>query len=144
MAEGKRKRKPLSAKELANLTPIKKGQVLNPRGANAHMPALLKRMTQEEMAAVGGMIIGSSPQALREVIKDPTSSALKVLFAKVMLKGLRDESLPDALFNRAIGKVPDQLAVSGMTGGPSIHVTIPSNGREAPKDVTPEGEKGEQ
>lgn len=120
----------VTKKQLANLRPIKKGQVLNPLGAGAHDPELraLKRLTAHEVAEIGSMIVQRNLPALQQIIKeskdlDSKHSALKVWMATIAIKGISkgDSHALDTLLNRITGRVKEKIELTGADGGPVLH-----------------------
>ncbi len=98
----------------------KKGQSGNPKGGLAHDPALkkLKRLTKDEMIEIGSMVVKGSVASLRAIAKDPNESALKCMMAAVAVRTIvkGDPKALDALLNRLIGKVKDEVHVSNPDG----------------------------
>jgi hypothetical protein len=101
---------------------IKKGQVLNPRGAGAHssLSKAVKRLTAGQIAELGAHIVTSNLEGLQKVAKDPASSTLQVWIATVAIKGVKtgDMSRLDQLLNRLVGRVKETIELSGEGGGP--------------------------
>jgi len=125
----------INPKSLKNLKPLKKGQVLNPDGARTHNKALqeVRRLTKEELAEVGSLIIRHNIDELRAIAKNPKTTVLKAMCAALAIRVISrgDPSAYDALLNRLVGKVPEKINMTGATG-PQVTITLPSNGREAP------------
>lgn len=119
-------------KQLANLTPIKKGQVLNPLGGAAHSPAvkLIRRLTAAEVAELGTLLLTRNIEKLRDIDFDadnnPDSkhSALKAMIAKSCIVAYRkgDFGTVDAILNRLIGKVKEkvELTTPGLPGAEEL------------------------
>jgi len=92
---------------------FQKGQSGNPRGAAAHNPALkaVRRMTQDDVAAIGQMIVEGNLAALQAVKDDSSASVLKVWFASVAVKAISrgDAVALNAILDRIVGKTKNQL-----------------------------------
>lgn len=116
-------------------TRFKKGQSGNPGGKIPDSPELkrLKNLTREELANIGNLVIAGDLKAIKKIKDNPNSPALRAMIASVALRviGKGDMHSLDILLNRLVGKVKDELEVSGSTG-PLIQLSMPSNGREAP------------
>lgn len=124
---------PVNPKSLKNLRPIKKGQVLNPKGGQAHDPhlKLIKMLTQKELAEIGNLVIKNNLDALKAIAKDKNATVIKVMLAAVAVKVIEkgDMHALDILLNRLVGKVKEQVEHLGNVA-PQVVVTLPSNGRE--------------
>ena len=92
-----------------------KGQVANPLGAGAHNKDVkaIKSLTREQLAEIGSHIVMGNVEKLREIIRDQESSALKVLICSAIIKGIQSGNfmVMDAILNRVVGKVKDELEV---------------------------------
>lgn len=124
----------VTKKQLANLRPIKKGEVRNPLGGKAHNPEKkkLKKLTEAQVVEIGTLVVAKNASALREIVADaigskersanPNSkhSALKVWMASVALKSIvkGDAHGVDIILNRIIGKPKQKIEVAGEDGGP--------------------------
>lgn len=108
-----------TAKQLANLKNIKKGQVLNPEGGRAHNPELraIKRMTAVEVAEMGSLVLKNDIDSLKKIAKEPGASVLKVMIAAVAVKVIEkgDAHALDILLNRLVGKVKENIEISSIT-----------------------------
>lgn len=121
VARIKRKRKPLSEKELANLRKVKPGQVINPLGINTSAVSReVKRLTQQQIEEIGGTLLHGSMADIEALAKDPNASALQSLLASVVSKAKNngDVSTLEILLNRMAGKVPEHRIITGAGGGP--------------------------
>jgi hypothetical protein len=111
----------------------KKGESGNPRGRPPDDFGLraIKMLTQEELATVANLILKNNVDALKAIGKDENSSVLKTMVAAVAVKIISNGDMHalDTLLNRLIGKVKDQINVTGVEA-PQVILTIPSNGRE--------------
>lgn len=116
----------------------KKGESGNPSGRPKDPPGLkrLKNLSREELVEVGNLVIKGNLDALRLVARDKDATALKTMIAAVCVKVIErgDMQSLDILLNRLIGKVKDEVEVSGANGEPLIALTMPANGREAPPE----------
>lgn len=96
---------------------IQKGQVLNPRGAAAHDPLVreIKKMTKESVAEMLQAILHATPD---EVIDYQPKTLLEdwVLKGIIVAKRKGDLAPLNALLDRIIGKVKDNVAVEGDVG----------------------------
>lgn len=126
----KKKKKPLPHR-------FKKGEPsMNPDGGRKHDHVMkrIKLLTRQELATVCNLVLQGNIEQLEEICEDREySSALKVLVASIVKRGVRDGNFGafDALLNRLLGKVPDRMDLNHLnSGGPTIVVTLPSNGRE--------------
>lgn len=109
-------------------TRFKKGVSGNPTGSKpqSQIATAIKRLTAAEVAEIGTIIVSKNIPKLREILRDaktnPNSkhSILKVWIAQVAFKGLTkgDPHALDVLLNRLIGKVKDQIELTGQNGGP--------------------------
>jgi hypothetical protein len=104
---------------------IKKGEVRNPRGAAAHDPALraIRACTKEELRDVANLILADDFQGLKDLAEAMKSTdkkpkgitVLKAMVASVALKIISkgDMYALDVLLNRLIGKVKDEVLLTG-------------------------------
>lgn len=102
---------------------FEKGQVNNPLGAGAHNPEvkLIKKLTNDEIAELGSIIVSGDVEKLNEVRQSKTASVIQVLMASVLQKAILrgDMAAANALLDRIVGKVKDQVESSG-----TIKITI--------------------
>jgi hypothetical protein len=120
-------------------TRIKKGQVLNPRGAGAHNKALIafKKMGAEELAETCELILRANKDELASILADPETPMLKVnLIAAILAdtqKGLTYTL--DKLLERVVGKPKERIELSGDPDNPmalqavQVVISLPDNGR---------------
>lgn len=97
-------------------TKFKKGQSGNPAGRPPdNIPKMLKIMTAKECAEIVDIIVKGSLQDLKDVAKNPKSSALHVAISSVVIKLIQkgDMFSLDKLLDRLIGKVKDKVEISG-------------------------------
>lgn len=128
-------------KGVPNSGQFKKGHVANPLGGGAHDPEVraVRNLTRRELAEVGSLVVKGDITALTTIKNDPNSSAMHAIIASVCLRAWADGDMRgfDVLLNRLIGKVKDEVALSGsIGGGAQVIVTVPQNGREAPPEAT--------
>lgn len=112
---------------------FKKGEVHNPLGAGAHNPLhrQVRKLTKQELAEVASVIIKSDLKGLTEIKENanhpaPTKrpSVLQVWIASAAIKGINTGNFTtlNQILDRVIGKVKDEVEVSGP-GGTSIAVS---------------------
>lgn len=96
---------------------VQKGQVLNPKGAGAHNPLVkeIRKMTKETVAEMLQLILHSDPEAITEY-KPKTLLEDWVLKGIIVAKRKGDLTPLNALLDRVIGKVKDNVAVEGDVG----------------------------
>lgn len=101
---------------------IKKGEVRNPKGAGAHNQTLkkIRRMSEKELGEIGTLLINGERQALRAICKDPKSTALRCMIAKMALRAIDhgDEKKFNAIMDRIVGKPKSTVELSGKNGAP--------------------------
>lgn len=98
-----------------------KGQSGNPRGAAAHNKELkqLRRLTNDEIASVGSLIMDRNLNGLKEIVNNPDSSVLRTWMAMIAIKATQkgDAQALNVLLDRIAGKVKDSLQLTGKDGG---------------------------
>lgn len=96
---------------------IQKGQVLNPKGAGAHNPLVreIKKLTKETVAEMLQAILHSNPDEINNY-KAKTLLEDWVLKGIIVAKRKGDLAPLNALLDRVIGKVKDNVAVEGDVG----------------------------
>jgi hypothetical protein len=91
------------------------GQVANPLGGKAHNPVVkaIKRMTNDDLADVGSLILAGNKEALKEAIYNPETPNLKLWLCTSALRAIErgDDSTLLALLDRILGKVKDTSEV---------------------------------
>ncbi len=115
----------------------KKGESGNPKGRPPDMLGKkMRQLTAEEFAEIANLIIKGSIEELRAIARDDSQSALRVMIAAVAVKTISkgDMHALDILLNRLVGRVKEQVEISGKDGGPQVIAYIPDNGKTAPKD----------
>jgi len=127
----KRKRN-VSPNSLKHLVPIKKGQILNPKGAGAHDPILkqMRRLSAELLKDVIDMAVSGNIQNLKEIVGDPNSSVLQVGVAKSLYDAAAkgDWSIFERIIERITGKVPivvDNTSTDGSMNNISVQFVKP-------------------
>lgn len=123
-----------------------KGQVANPLGGRAHNPEVqkIRTMTKVQVAEIGQLILEGDIKKIQAVKDNPKSSVLQIWIAAVAVKAITkgDMAALNQLLDRIVGKVRDDVHVTGSGIAPQVLVTLPMNGREAPKDESNEKEGG--
>lgn len=125
----------VNPKSLLNLKKIKKGQVLNPNGNSKHSRALaaVRNLSNDEVTKVGTMLLDQNLESLKEIMRNPNSSALQVLITSVVVKAISkgDASALNVILDRVAGKVKEKLQVTGnMASNVAVVISLPQNGRE--------------
>lgn len=119
---------------------FKPGQSGNPKGRKKDPPELkkFKNLTHEQLVEVGSIILAGNMDQLKEIYQNPASTPLQVMIAAVATRVIKrgDMAIFDVLLNRLIGKVSEDINVSGIpaANSPQVIVTLPSNGRERVED----------
>jgi hypothetical protein len=112
---------------------FKKGNCANPKGAGAHNKDLriVRKLTQAEIAEVGGFILNNNLKALKETKKDPNSSVFKVWVCSVAEKAIYrgDAVALNVLLDRIVGKVKDKIEHIGLVAN------VPTSPEEAKEIV---------
>jgi hypothetical protein len=115
-----------SPKQLANLKPIKKGEVRNPLGGKTQNPALraLRKLTIKEYSEVIELALTSNVAALKDIIKHPETSAIQVGVAMALIKAINagDWTIIEAIAARIVGKLPDRLEVTSNNDTKITHI----------------------
>ena len=97
-------------KQLANLRPVKPGEVRNPEGGRAHNPAIraLKNFTHETFREVLEVALTGKPGDLDAIIDDPESTNLEIIVAKAFRDSVDtgSYSLVERIAERLLGKPP--------------------------------------
>lgn len=93
--------------------PFKKGQSGNPKG-RPRIPEdlkMIRALTRSQLKEIGDAIVCENRDKLREILSDPASSVLQVWISSVAMKSIQkgDFHSLDALLNRLIGKVKDEM-----------------------------------
>ena len=100
---------------------IKKGEVRNPKGAGAHIPAKVNLLTQKEVQEIGSAILKHDLEGLKEIIDTRETSGRSVIMIwiasiayRAIIKG--EVGALETLLNRFVGKVPDKIAYTDADG----------------------------
>jgi hypothetical protein len=105
------------------------------------MKALIA-LSKSELIEIGNLVVKSDVKTLREIIDDENSSSIHAMVARLAIRVIDygDPSAFDALLNRLIGKVKDEVHQTNTFAPPAkVIVTLPDNGRSLPpsKDTVP-------
>jgi hypothetical protein len=116
---------------------IKKGQVLNPIGANAHDPVkrAIKKLTTKHLEEIVTTILLVPPEQLKkEADSDPT--VMKTWIASAALVGIKKGDLTffNSLIDRIHGRVKQRVELTGNEGGPIETSAETEEERKARKD----------
>jgi hypothetical protein len=111
------KGKGISAKSLANLRPVKKGEPSrNPLGARLHNPAMkaIKAAGNETFQQVFDVVLNGTMQDLKALIENPESTNLMVLTASAFVKAIEEKnfSMVERIADRVLGKPKETLNVT--------------------------------
>lgn len=120
----------VTEKQLANLRPIKKGEVRNPLGRRPNpIPKALRELTVESYRKVIEAVCTGNIDNLNAMINDPTVSALQVGVATAFVKALQsgDYATIERIAERIVGKIPDELNVNSKNLNANFNVAIDQN-----------------
>ena len=139
---GKAKLGKANVKEAGKATRFKKG---HPRPANSSVgpvhPELNKsrKLTAIELTKIVNYILYYTPAELEDMASRKDASALSQMVCALVLKVIKegDTKAWEALMSRLVGKVKDQVEVSGTVTSNNVHVYLPHNEREALSSVSP-------
>lgn len=110
------------------------------RDKDAALLKQVKRFSRQELVECASTLLGSSLAQLRAIREDRQAPVIKVMLASICARIIArgDMHALDTLMNRLIGKVRDDVKVSGSIDAPPAQVVImlPPNGRDL-KNVTP-------
>lgn len=106
---------------------FKKGQSGNPKGssAKAKLVGKINRLTAEQVAEVGSLILSNDREALKRLGNDPKASVLQVWMAGLIVNSMtKGESKTfTAILDRVCGRSKETVELSGRDGQPmSIEV----------------------
>ena len=110
----------------------KKGQSGNLKGRPRDMLKSVKKLTKDELEDIASLVSKSTVEELRQILKDPDSTAIRVMVVRVVIKIIErgDMDSLDKLLNRMIGKVREKVDVTGNGVFPTtVVIDIPDNGR---------------
>lgn len=107
-------RRQLSAKELANLKPAKKGEVRNPEGARSHNPLIkaFNKLHQEHFRnALHEALLADPTQLDAMAARSEGNPSVRRLIARSLRQAIRNNEfgLLERIADRIFGKVPDVL-----------------------------------
>lgn len=124
--------KRVTAKQLANLRPVKKGEIRNKKGINASpLVQRLRKVTQHDVEEIGSMLVLGEQEKLPQIKDNPKDSPLRAMMASVAMEAIADgdEKKMNAILDRLIGKAKEKLEVSGADGGPVTTANLTSSER---------------
>jgi hypothetical protein len=104
--------------------PFKKGQTGNPNGSSARMRSRqlqnVARMTADEVAQIGTLILDNDRDALRRLGENPNASVLQVWMAGLVIQSMKkgDATIFRAVLDRVVGKALERQEVTGKDGAP--------------------------
>ena len=106
----KPKRK-MTAAQLANLRPIKKGEVRNPHGNQSPVLKALRNLTEETFAQVITLFLSSSDKELEAFMSHPETTTFQKGLAKALLQAAKHGNWPmlEHIAERIVGKVPIKM-----------------------------------
>ncbi len=92
---------------------FKPGQSGNPLGGRAHNPMKkkIKRLTNEEIADLGALLLAKDFDAIDRIAEERKDSALKVWTATLIVKSIKrgDTGAWSLLMDRMAGRVPQKV-----------------------------------
>ena len=117
-----------TAKALANLRPIKKGEIRNPQGGRAHNPMLraLKQYSSDIFSQVMQEVLTANSDQLKEMMRPgPDSNSLRRLVATAMDKAIQSGNYDfvERIADRLIGKIPDKIDLTANTKNTNTNTT---------------------
>ena len=91
---------------------------------------VLRRMTKAELADVGNEILKGGIEQINVLLKDKKTPVLKLMVATIAAKIIKQGDMHafDILMNRLVGKVKDEMQISGNII--KVNIDLPSNGFE--------------
>jgi hypothetical protein len=112
---GKRK---LSPKQIAGLQKGMQRKGMpghNPTGKNNPELTAIRKLTAHELKEIGSLLIRQDANKLRKIAKDGKESGLRAMVAAIAVKAIDqgDNQRAEWLANRIIGKVKDEIEVTG-------------------------------
>ncbi|RYF51992.1 MAG: hypothetical protein EOO38_01650 [Cytophagaceae bacterium] len=113
----------MAPKKKATGRPFKKGKSGNPKGssdrAKSRQLKQLAKLTAEEVADVGTLILGNNRKALKDLAEDKKSSVLKVWMAGLIVQSMKkgDATIFRAVLDRVVGKSLERTELTGRDGG---------------------------
>jgi hypothetical protein len=95
----------------------------------------VRALTKARLNEVISKILGSTPEEIIRMKEDKNTDALTAWILSGAVKGIKTgdmDQLEKVLLNRTLGKVKEQVEVSG--NAVSVVIGLPPNGSEKPKD----------
>jgi hypothetical protein len=112
---------------MANPNPTKngrkfqKGQSGNPKGNSkkGREIARIKRLTHDQVAEIGSLILEGNHAQLKEVALSPDSTVLQLWMAQLVNTSIRksDAAIFRAVLDRIIGRPRESIELTGKDGG---------------------------
>lgn len=99
-------------------TRFQKGVSGNPGGRKVDpIKKALRNLTRESFREVIELALTGNVKELRLLIKDPTTTAIQLGVATSLLRAIQrgDWGTIEAIATRIVGKIPDELKVTGQT-----------------------------
>lgn len=107
---------------------FKPGKSGNPEGARKHNPITraLKNLTIETYREVIEAVCSGNLDALKDMIRDPKTSALQVGVATAFVKAIKsgDYGVIERIAERIVGKIPDELNVNSKNLNANLNAAI--------------------
>ncbi len=89
----------------------------NPRGRSLESPEVrkIRRLTNDEIAEVGTMLLDNNMAQLQAIVKDPETPFLKLMIASVAANAVKkgDAGAMNILLDRMAGKIKQEVKHSG-------------------------------
>lgn len=125
----KKKKRRMTAKQLANLRPFQKGNNANPLGAAAHNP--IRKITHEIFKDIVELALTSNIEALQAIVKDPKTPSIKVGVATSLVTAIKrgDWQTLERIIERLVGKVTvtiDHTTMGQKIESPSSIIVLPA------------------
>lgn len=121
-----------------------KGVSGNPLGLMPHAELnAAKKLTRDELAEVGGMLVRGNYEELLKLADDPKAPVLRRTLANIIKRAndRGDYAALEMVLNRIVGKVKEDIEIN-HTNRPQVIVMLPPNSRDAKPieavDVTPQ------
>ncbi len=112
----------------------KPGESGNPNGRPKDPPEVkeIKLLTKQYFKEIGSLIVLGNIDELERIAQDRKQPVIKVMIAAVAVKAMSkgDMVAIDMLLNRLIGKVKEEVELSGQVNT-IVRLRLPANGREA-------------
>lgn len=113
----------------------KKGVSANPLGARAHNQEVkkIRRLTNDQIAEVGSVILENDPDTLKKLIKKTKGqTTLQWWIANTAYwAGKRgDGYMLNTLLDRISGKIKETKEIDLKTSEPQVRIYLPDNGRD--------------